>query len=125
MNCRGYQNALVSGRSVDAAGDRHSATCPECRAFTRAFEEARAALAEPVAAERHRRPTPGFASRLAAELPARTGLGAWASLRLLPITAALAVTLLGWCLLTTPSPKEVWSHFASDDELAWVSSDEG
>jgi len=126
MDCRSYRNALLSGGETERLRrDRHRATCSECRSFTEGFEETRKLLERNSADAMYRRPPAGFSARVMAAIPERPSPLAWASLRLLPLTGALALTLLAWCLLATPSPDQVWAQAGTSDILTWVSSDDG
>lgn len=101
--------------------DRHLRSCAECRTYERRFEAARDVLSRASARARDHRPDPTFAARVAANLDERPSPIFWASMRLLPVTGALALALLGWCWLATPPPEEVWSRAAESDVLTWVS----
>ena len=135
MNCRGYQRALISKVGSEPAEPaepaekaeltRHHASCSACRSFAQRFEGAKDLLARPAAIEGAHRPPSGFAVSVVAALPERRSPLAWASLRLLPVTTALALTLLAWCWLATPSPGELWTQAGEDEVLAWVSRDGG
>lgn len=125
MDCRNYRSALLSSGEIESfRRDRHCETCPECRAFMERFEETRNLLGRSAADAMYRRPPAGFSARVMAAIPERPNPLAWASLRLLPVTGALALTLLAWCLLATPSPNEVWTQAGTSDILAWVSTDD-
>jgi len=132
MNCRGYQRALISKVGSEPAEPvetdeltRHHASCSACRSFAQRFEGAKDLLVRPEAIEGAHRPPSGFAVSVVAALPERRSPLAWASLRLLPVTTALALTLLAWCWLATPSPGELWTQAGEDEVLVWVSRDGG
>lgn len=131
MNCREFQKALITGRTgatgsggaVPTTLGQHRNRCPECARFAARFESARELLELP--ASHDPRPRPGFSSRVVASLPERESPLAWATVRLLPATTALALTLLGWCWITTPSPTELLAQAGVDEVLAWVLSESG
>jgi len=130
MNCREFQRALTAGAketrepsSAPPALERHRSRCPRCAGFAARFESARALLELPASGDP--RPRPGFASRVVARLPERQSPLAWAAVRLLPATTALALTLLGWCWLATPAPSELWTEAGNDQVLSWVLGDNG
>lgn len=127
MKCSEYQTALLATSggepAVEGEHDRHHETCPACRTFRQRLRAAEDLLATPAASDKARNPPSGFSSRVVAALPERPGSLEWASLRLLPVTTALALTLLAWCWLATPSPGELWMQAGEEEILAWVSSD--
>lgn len=126
MNCRKYRKAVISKTGGEPAElDRHCSSCPACRLFSARYEAAEYLLAAPAANERDRQPRSGFAAGVIAALPERSSPLAWAAVRLLPATSALALTLLGWCWLATPTPDELWTQASEDEVLAWVLSENG
>lgn len=126
MNCRRYRKSLVSDVGADRGErDRHRSACRACRLFAARYEAARDLLAVPAAKERDRQPGSGFAAGVIAALPERPHPMAWAAVRLLPATTALALTLLGWCWLATPAPDELWTRAGEDEVLAWVLGENG
>lgn len=126
MNCRKYRKALTSKIASETVElHRHRSSCPECRILSARHEAAEEMLAAPAANDRDSQPRPGFAARVIAALPARPNPLAWAAVRLLPATTALALTLLGWCWLATPTPGELWTQAGEDEVLAWVLAESG
>lgn len=129
MNCRTYRRALISAvggeRAEPAEFTRHHESCSACRSFAQRFEAAKRLLARRAASEGAHRPPTGFSVRVIAALPERRSPVTWASLRLLPVTTALALTLLAWCWLATPRPEQLWTQAGEDEVLAWVSRDGG
>lgn len=126
MNCGEYQRKRTSALPAEAAElDRHRAHCPECRSFSERLEALEAQLARRAADREDLLPRPGFSARVMAAIPERSSPLAWASARLLPLTAALALTLLAWCLVATPTPSELWAQADASDLLTWVSSNDG
>lgn len=126
MNCPEVRNRLAAraGGVPDAALARHLEDCPKCARFARRMTAVRDLF------EAHHAevlPDAGFAARVVARLPAPAGGMAWAAVRLLPATLALALVLTGWCLLTAPSPSSLVEEAPSDDLLTWVmaSAEEG
>ncbi|MFQ5525300.1 MAG: hypothetical protein ACE5GX_03485 [Thermoanaerobaculia bacterium] len=124
MNCGEFRSMLVgetastSGASTRESLARHRATCAECARFAARHESVKRLLETP--ASDSPSPSPGFSARVVASLPeAESGL-AWASLRLLPVTTALALTLLGWCWVATPSPGEIRTLAEQDEVLTWI-----
>lgn len=121
--CREIQRTLTGLASLEeyAAKEQligaHCRDCQSCEALAGRVVSALRALAEPASGVR---PPVGFAARLAARLPERPSPLIWASVRLLPMTAALALTLLGWCVFNTPTPSEIWTAAGSEEILAWV-----
>lgn len=125
MNCREYRRSLTSGSGANrTARERHRERCDECAIFALRFEALEAHLARPASAPEHRIPPPGFSARVMSSLPEPPSPLEWASLRLLPLTAALALTLLAWCLVATPAPSDLWSEASETDVLTWVTSDD-
>lgn len=126
MNCHSYRSALISRVGSETAEfDSHRSTCRACRLFSERYSAAEQVLATPAASEKDRRPPAGFAADLIAALPERPSPLAWASLRLLPATGALALVLLAWCWLATPRPDELWSWAGEDPILVWVLGEDG
>ena len=132
MNCRNYRNALVlqapnrAGEPGDPAElDEHRDSCPACRLFSARYEAAQPLLAKRAASEKDSQPRSGFAASVVAALPERPNPLVWATVRLLPATSALALSLLGWCWLATPTPSELWTQAAEDELLTWVLSENG
>ena len=129
MNCKDFQRNLpVVPAEKLAAAEAHRRRCPVCHRLAERARSSLEVLARPASEVA---PPAGFSSRVAAALPERPSAMTWATVRLLPMTAALALTLLGWCVWKTPSPTEIWSAeiwtaAGSDDVLAWViESEEG
>lgn len=126
MNCRDFQRLASGSKANPQAEDpklsrrfsRHLGECAECADFAHRMEAVRDLLEAP--ANRDARPDPGFSSRVVASLPEPASPLAWATVRLLPATTALALVLLGWCWLETPSPFELLERAGEDDLLTWV-----
>ncbi|MCP4200443.1 MAG: hypothetical protein GY769_00740 [bacterium] len=125
MNCRTYRKNLTAGTAIEPAElKRHRDTCPRCQLFGERYRAAEQLLSAPAANERDQRPRPGFAAGVVAALSERPDPLAWAAVRLLPATSALALTLLGWCWLATPTPGELWAQAGEDELLTWVLSED-
>lgn len=127
MRCREYRETLLDQFSVldgkaeserIGAQERHRRDCKECARFASRLESTRELLEAP--ASRAAGPRPGFSARVVASLPETRSPLAWATVRLLPVTTALAVVLLGWCWLATPTPSELWAHAEADEVMTWV-----
>jgi hypothetical protein len=132
MNCHEYRMAVIgswttgpAGRVETAERVEHRSSCPQCRLFSARYEMAEHLLAQPAANALDRRPRPGFAAGVVAALPERTSPLTWVALRLLPATTALALTLLGWCWLATPTPGELWTQAGESELLTWVLGENG
>ena len=124
MNCRESRQAVTAGLPADRAkADRHREHCSECRSFAVRLEQCETVLARPAADREDAVPRPGFSARVVSALPEQSSPLVWASVRLLPMTAALALTLLAWCLFETPAPSALWGAVDGSDALAWVSSE--
>lgn len=121
MNCSAYRKMLVSNESGSLRGvNEHLEACVDCSAFLERYRRAIEALETPAAGGRDAAPHPGFAAGVMAALPAAPDPLGWAALRLLPATGALALALLGWCWLATPTPGELWTQAGDQDPLTWV-----
>ena len=116
MNCSQARDRLVGGTPTESL-ERHLGTCPSCRAFA---ERAEIALAKLREREAEVVPEAGFAARVTAALPGDPEVLAWAALRLLPATVALALVLTGWCLTGVPGPSELVEESPADAPLAWL-----
>ncbi len=114
--------AAGDGRTARPEAVRHLAECDACAEFA-----ARLGLAVE-ALRSHRTPVtppPGFATRVAAALPAADqDLVGRAALRLLPATLALALALGAWCWTQTSSPDALLEAASTGDLLVWVLDDE-
>ncbi len=123
MNCHDFQTALArQAEGMLSALERHRQRCSDCARFAERMVSAGELLGRP--ANANALPPSNFAARVAAGLPERENPLTWAALRLLPATTALALALLGWCWLTTPSPVELWTEAGDDQVLIWVLSGE-
>ena len=117
MNCSQVRDRLIRG-DADERVERHVRECAACGTFAVRTEAALAGLHDHDAGAV---PGAGFAARVIAALPDSPHLLAWAALRLLPATAALALALTGWCLTGVPGPAElVGGESATDDPLTWL-----
>jgi len=128
MNCHTYRRAVISKSPTEPRLERHRRSCPACSEFSARSEAAQRLLAEPAANEKDRVPGSGFAAGVIAALPALPpppGPLTWAAVRLLPAACALAVTLLGWCWVATPTPSELWTQAGEDELLTWVLDEDG
>lgn len=116
MNCSEIRDLLIRGDGGEAV-EGHLGDCPACRTFAERATKVLAGLREHDA---RAIADAGFAARVRAALPRPVDPFAWAAVRLLPATAALAVVLTGWCLLSVPGPSELLAESPSDDPLAWL-----
>lgn len=123
MKCAEARDRLLEVRPGAASGEvaTHLAGCAACAAFA-----ARLALAQEAMRAHHAgvEPGPGFASRVAAELPGPSEMLGWAALRLLPAGLALAAALAAWSLVAAPDASSLFDTSPSDDPLAWVMASE-
>lgn len=116
MNCREFRRTLMEEAGSDR---RHAEGCPDCAAFFERWQAARRLLTQSHSTV----PPADFVGRVLTSLPAKRGRRdplAWAVLRLLPATSALALVLLGWCWRQTPAPAELWSRAVEQDSLTWL-----
>lgn len=122
MNCRRTRSQLIAEGALDGAVRSHLETCSRCAAFYARLER----VADMLQERAEVRPPGGFSSRVVAALEPPESVLTWASVRILPATLALAVTLALWSWIATPTPSTLIAEAAeessvpSEDAVRWI-----